>query len=72
MIRSDEKLPEKASVWMGEQGGEVGDPEFSASLCSAYVVVMSASTPHMHDKGACICNHPTPSLFHSRKIWIFR
>ena len=27
MIRSDEKLPEKASVWMEEQGGEVGDPE---------------------------------------------
>lgn len=27
MIRSDEKLPEKAFVWMGEWGGGVGDPE---------------------------------------------
>ena len=33
---------------------EVGDPEFSASVCSAFVVVMSASTTHMHGQG---CMH---------------
>ena len=33
---------------------EAGDPEFSVSLYSAYIVVISASTTHIHGQG---CMH---------------